>query len=135
LSDDDFAAHPDDSAAQPSDAEKEILGLNDIPPKQKRESKKDRIGREQREADNFWRECLSNVVGRRELYRIAAVAAHAFETKFPAGAVGFPDANAAWYLRGEQDFGLRLYHHWLRLDPANVAKMHAENDPRFQASE
>lgn len=95
----------------------------------------ERIERESAEADSFWKSILASPIGRRELWRLfcGSGGAHGFETRFPAGSVGFPDANAAWYARGEQDFGLRLYHHWLRLDPISVGKMHAENDVRFAA--
>jgi hypothetical protein len=116
------------SAVQPTDAEREILGLK--PPKHRKE---DRIQRERREADEWWRFNLSTIIGRREIWRLIAGgdAAHAFETRFPAGTIGFPDPNAAWYARGEQDFGLRLYQRLLMLDPIAVAAMHQENDPRF----
>jgi hypothetical protein len=56
---------------------------------------------------------------------------HAFETRFACGPNGFPDDRAAWYGRGEQDMGLRLYHEWMRRDPAAIALMHQENDVRF----
>lgn len=96
--------------------------------------KKNRIAREAEEADDFWRNVLGSKIGRREMWRLIAGddAGHAFQTRFPAGAVGFPDANAAWYERGAQDFCLRLYQSWLQRDPAAVAKMHEENDKRFQ---
>lgn len=137
MSDDELVTLDNDerSAARIGDAERAILGADPTQTKPlKRETKAQRIERELREADNFWRGILATVIGRRELWRIACGSggAHAFETKFPAGPTGFPDANAAWHARGEQDFGLRLYHHWLQLDPAAVGQMHRENDSRFQ---
>jgi hypothetical protein len=127
--DDDQTASDERTAAQPSDAERAVLDL-----KQPRRRKVDRVTNEQREADEFWKGLLNqSPIARRELWRLVgeSVGAHIFETRFPCGPVGFPDANAAWYARGEQDFGLRLYLHWLRLDPLAVAKMHQENDSRF----
>lgn len=93
-----------------------------------------RIQREEREADEFWRGVLSTEIGRREMWKLIADtdAGHAFETRFPSGPMGFPDPNAAWYERGQQDFCLRLYQAWLRRDPAAVHKMHEEHDPRFR---
>lgn len=135
MSDDEFQASDDEnSAATLTDAERAILDDPTKPKPPRRESKKDRAERERREADNFWRDCLSSVIGRRELWLLAAGAtgAHAFETRFASGPNGFPDPNATWHAKGEQDFGLRLYHQWLRLDPSAVSKMHHENDVRFR---
>ena len=98
------------------------------------ESQKRRIKREQKEADELWRRLLNDTVGRRELWRLACgpTGAHAFETRFQGtGELGLPNEYATWYAKGEQDFGLRLYHRWLLLDPIAVGAMHAENDPRF----
>jgi len=139
LSDDEPQSQPGDderSAAQPSDVERELLALGQNAPRKRTESKPHRIERERREADVFWGGVLADPVGRRELWRIIAGAggAHAFETQFPAGQVGFPDPNAAWYARGEQDFGLRLYHALLVRNAHAVALMHQENDTRFQSS-
>lgn len=129
MSDDDLTDDRSDelppSAAEPSDD-------SAVNTKQRR-SKESRIDREAREAEVFWAGVFSTVVGRREMWRLLAGGggSHAFETQFPAGAVGFPDPNAAWYARGEQDFGLRLYHRWIKLDPLAVSQMHIENDHRF----
>lgn len=136
--DEEFAQPQDDpaddapSAAHVSDIEREILGK---PRKRnRRETPEERGNREQREADAFWRGILADPIGRRELWRLfcGSQGAHAFETRFPAGPVGFPDANAAWYERGVQDFGQRMHRHWLRLDAASVGLMHNENDPAFK---
>lgn len=140
MSNEDFEQPEPDSersAAQPSDAEQAITGDPNKPQRPKRESKAQRIERESREGNAFWRECLSTTVGRRELWRIIAGedAAHFLQTKFPRGGVGVPDSNEAWYARGEQDLGLRLYHQWVKIDFLAVAKMHQENDPRFKAGE
>jgi len=136
LSDDADQPQPEGSDertnVQPSDAEKAILDLK--PPKHRKE---DRVKREQREADEFWRACLSTPIGRRECWRLIAAedAAHAFQTHFRAGPSGVPDKYATWYAKGEQDFGLRLYQRWLMLDVALVALMHKENDHRFAKPE
>jgi hypothetical protein len=95
--------------------------------------KERRIDKERRESRDFWIGVLNSPVGRKELWGIVcgSLGAHAFETRFPSGPAGVPDPNAAWYARGEQDFGLRLYQQWLSLDVFAVKKMHDENDPRF----
>lgn len=137
MSDDDFAEQQDNdserSAATPSAAEKEILGDPNRPQRTRCESKEHRIEREARESNNYWRAQLADPIGRRELWRLIANGdgAHAFETKFATGPQGVPNEYATWYAKGEQDWGLRLYHRWLGLDPVAVAKMHAENDSRF----
>ena len=99
----------------------------------KHERKESRIRREQQEADQIWKFVYDSEVGRREMWRLIAGAdgAHAFETRFPVGPSGVPDANAAWHAKGEQDFGLRLYHACLKRNPQSVALMHQENDHRF----
>jgi len=140
LSDDDHLPEnpsddePEREAVRISEAERGIIA-EAIPGRRRRsESKANRLRREQREADDFWRGLLnSGTIARRELWRIVAGPqnAHAFETRFMASPGGFPDPKATDYARGEQDFGLRIYHAWLRLDPVAVAKMHAENDQRF----
>lgn len=85
-----------------------------------------------REIDAFWDFVFDTPVGRAEMWKlIGPQGAHAFESRFMSGAVGFPDTNATWYARGEQDFGLRLYHAWLLRNPLKVALMHQENDTRF----
>ena len=96
------------------------------------ERKKDRRRREDREGDEFWAAVFDSKPGRREMWRLCANALHAFETRFAVTPTGFPDNNAAWHARGEQDVGLRLYHEWVRRFPEKVALMHHENDPRFR---
>jgi hypothetical protein len=82
------------------------------------------------EGAKFWRGCLATKVGRRELWRILQ-SAHAFETKFACGPNGFPQSEATWFARGEQDLGLRIFFSWQRIDPESVLLMQQENDPRF----
>jgi hypothetical protein len=96
----------------------------------RRESK---FKREAREESQFWCDCLATDIGRRALWRMlfSGNSGHPFETRFPAGAVGFPDPNAAWYSRGEQDFALRLFHGLQRIDPHGTLAMQFENDVRF----
>ena len=114
-----------DSAAPPEP--------NDAAGQQKYERKQGRIRREKAEADSFWTAVMESAVGRREMWRLIAGpdAGHAFDTRFMSGSVGFPDPNATWYARGEQEFALRFYHELLRRSPAQVALMHVENDHRF----
>jgi hypothetical protein len=97
------------------------------------ERKAGRIRREQREAQAFWKAVFDSEVGRREIWRkvFSAEASHTFETRFLSGAVGFPDPNASWYARGEQDLGLRLFHTLQALNPDGVLAMQREHDPRF----
>lgn len=101
-----------------------------------RRTKESRVKREAREADAFWKAVFESAVGRREMWRIVAspAGAHAFEVRFGVGPAGVPDSLASWYERGAQDFGLRLYHEWLRREPASVALMHQEHDSRFEKS-
>lgn len=84
------------------------------------------------EGAKFWRGILATKVGRRELWRILQ-SAHAFETKFACGPNGFPQSEATWFARGEQDLGLRIFFSWQRIDPQGVLLMQQENDPRFVA--
>ena len=78
----------------------------------------------------FWQRVLGTEVGRRELWRILA-SAGAFETPFACGPTGFPQPEATWFKAGQQEFGLRLFFSWQRLDPQGVLVMQQENDPRF----
>ena len=87
-----------------------------------------------RERVDFWRATMGTVVGRREIWAIigAVDGLHAFNQNFSVSPVGFPDPNAAWYYRGQQDYGLKLYHELSTLVPAEAMQMLAENDARFQ---
>lgn len=128
MTDDDPPQDDDEPELAPADQSTVESGT-----KRGRESQQRRIKREAKEADDYWRKQLADPIGRRELWRLVcgSLGAHAFETRFAAGPAGIPDQYATWHAKGEQDFGLRLYHNWLRLDPISVAAMHAENDPRF----
>lgn len=79
----------------------------------------------------FWKRVFADPVGQREMWGILQ-ACHAFETKFACGPNGFPQPEATWYARGEQDFGQRLYQSWLLLDRDGVLRMQDEHDPRFK---
>ncbi len=115
------------------DSEKEEGLQRDASSPREHEKASRRQEREAREADSFWRSVLGSEVGRREMWRLIAGSggAHAFEARFPSSEAGVPYPEAAFYERGVQDFGLRIYHAWLLRDPAAVALMHAENDARF----
>ncbi|MDE2107014.1 MAG: hypothetical protein KGL39_57940 [Patescibacteria group bacterium] len=80
----------------------------------------------------FWKRMLADADGRAEIWALIAGDLHAFNTDFSVSPVGFPDPNAAWYRRGEQDAGLRLYHKLLELDPDGIKLMHDEHDARFK---
>lgn len=102
---------------------------NAAEPKQVR---KRRVTQKMRERDDvrFLQDILKDEAGRRFLWRILE-AAHTFEERFACGPNGFPQVEATWFEAGIQSFGQRLYQTWLRTDPAAVAAMHRENDPRF----
>jgi hypothetical protein len=127
---DDNPPPPDDEELEPAPADRPTV---DSGTRKGRDTQARRIKREAKEAGEFWLRLLNDPIGRRELWRIACGSdgAHAFETRFAAGPSGIPDEYATWHAKGEQDFGLRLYHKWLLLDPLAVAAMHNENDSRF----
>lgn len=131
------AADTAPSAAHPSEVELDIIHDGKRPRRSRKESPTDRQSREQRETDAFWRVALSDPIGRRVLWDIFCnpTGAHAFETRFMAGPSGVPDTHAFVYERAIQDFGLRVYRNWLRLDANAVADMHRENDHSFKPSE
>lgn len=126
MSDDDLFPDEPDSENPPD-------GHSATEPAQSARRRETRRAQEQRERDEFWKGVLASPVGRREVWRLlfTGQAAHPFETQFPVGPSGFPDPNAAWYARGEQDFGLRLYHALLQLNRGGTLLMQDEHDPRF----
>jgi len=63
---------------------------------------------EAREAADFWRACLADPVGRREIYK-ALNLGEAFASPFAASGLGFPDPNAAWFRAGQISIGQRFY--------------------------
>lgn len=121
----------DDPTAEPESLLPEGHSATESPVERRR--RETRRAREDREREEFWKDVFRSAVGRREIWRMLFTGdgTHPFETRFPAGPVGFPDPNAAWYSRGEQDFGLRLYHSLLQIDRAGVLRMQDEHDPRF----
>jgi hypothetical protein len=94
------------------------------------ERKAERLRREQRESDAFWRAIFADPVGRREMWRLLATL-HPFEERFAVGPNGFPQVEATWFHAGEQSFGCRLHRSWFKRDPQGVMRMHAEHDPDF----
>ena len=82
------------------------------------------------EAGDFWRGVFADRVGRRVMWDLLQ-AAHTFETVFACGPNGFPQTEATWFKAGEQGFGLRLYHTWLKIDPDGVRQMHLDHNPDF----
>ena len=78
----------------------------------------------------FWKEILSTVVGRQEIWALLTEA-RTFETRFACGPSGFPQTEATWFHAGQQDFGLRLYQKLLAISPTDVLQMHKEWDYRF----
>src|SRR6266700_6355638 len=74
---------------------------------------KRQLAKQQREAaeiELFWKTTLGTAIGRREIWRMLDFWHHTFRAEFSTTQAGFPDPNAAWYLRGIQDNGLRIYH-------------------------
>lgn len=88
--------------------------------------------KELREQREFWTVALSTEVGRREIWRLLD-AGHPFETRYGVGPNGFPQVEATWLHRGEQDFALRLFFTLQRIDPQGVLLMQTEHDSRFAA--
>lgn len=123
----------DRPAVQRSAVERDIVNAGKPKRKPRRESP---IERETREAELFWQGVFDDRVGRREMWKLlfGADSTHAFNTDFSVSPTGIPDPNAAWYRRGEQDFGLRQYHKWQAIAPVGVLLMHQEHDPRFAKS-
>lgn len=97
------------------------------------EAQQRKANRERAESEAFWKRVFADPVGRREMWRLlfGDGSTHAFNTDFAVSPAGVPDQFAAWYRRGEQDFGLRQYHKWLVFDRLGVIAMHDEHDPRF----
>lgn len=84
-----------------------------------------------KERERFWRSVLADPVGRRELWNIIGIEAHAFETKFACGPGGFPQPDATWAAHGEQMLGQRLYQTLQTLDFEGAFLMLSEHDSRF----
>lgn len=80
----------------------------------------------------FWRSVLADPVGRRELWNILGVEAHAFEVKLACGPNGFPQGEATWLALGEQMLGQRIYQTLQLVDFEGAFLMLAEHDPRFK---
>jgi hypothetical protein len=94
--------------------------------------KRDKDEREKVEEDRLWQAVLKDHIGRRSLYKVL-VAAGTFRDGLSAVTpTGHPDQYMTWYLHGQKEFGLRLYHSWLRVDFNLIKLMLDENDPRFQ---
>lgn len=84
----------------------------------------------EKENQEFYRQIFASKVGRRLMWDILR-SAHTFETMFPAGPVGFPDANAAWFHAGQTALGQVIWKSWLRLDRVGVLLMMEENDDQL----
>lgn len=80
----------------------------------------------------FWRGVLADPVGRRELWNILGVEAHAFEVKLACGPNGFPQGEATWLALGEQMLGQRIYQTLQLIDFEGAFLMLSEHDPRFK---
>lgn len=81
--------------------------------------------------ERFWQSVLADPVGRREIWQLIGIEAHAFEQRFGCSPNGFPDQQATWFHLGEQMLGQRIYHSLSILDRAGVLLMQDEHDPRF----
>lgn len=119
--DEDAPEHELDAESEPLDQE--------VRRERRKQQSDDDIRREQ--AETFWKQIFANPVGRREMWALLQQT-HPFETRFACSPTGFPQPEATWFHAGEQDFGLRLYHSWMALDPEGVMSMQREFDPRFQ---
>lgn len=89
-----------------------------------------RVKRASDRAAEFWKQALSNEVGRAELWGILQDC-HAFETRFACGPNGFPQPEATWFEAGKQDVGQRLFFTLTKHDRAGAFLMLDEHDPRF----
>ena len=78
----------------------------------------------------FWQNILGSAIGRRELWNIVGVMAHAFETRFACGPNGFPQDQATWHALGEQQLGQQIFAFLQLQDFDNANLMQFENDPR-----
>jgi hypothetical protein len=92
--------------------------------------KEDRLEREFREQAEFWDFVFKSRIGRFEIWKLLCMG-HPFETRFAAGPAGFPDPNATWYAKGEQDLALRQFWMLERANRDGVWKMREEHDSRL----
>ena len=89
-----------------------------------------RVKKDEERAVEFWQACLSDPIGRKEIWNLLQTAG-TFENRFSVGPNGFPQVEATWFNAGQAAFGLQLYHSLLVRDHQAVYNMHLENDPRF----
>lgn len=118
--DDEFEPEPEGGAGSASAAEPAALA-----------AKQATLRGYAKERERFWRTVLADPVGRRELWNIIGVEAHAFETRFACGPNGFPQPDATWAAHGEQMLGQRLYQTLQTIDFEGAFLMLAEHDSRF----
>lgn len=93
--------------------------------------KEDRVEREFREQREFWQAVFATDIGCNEMWKLLSMG-HPFETRFSAGPAGFPDPNATWYARGEQELALRIFQTLERADREGTWRMRERHDPRLQ---
>ena len=88
--------------------------------------------RKNQELENkrWLKRALAHAAGRRMLWGILAEAG-TFEERYGFGPNGHPNPEATWSYRGQKDFGLRLYHSWLALDPEGIVSLLREFHPHF----
>ena|ERR1700691_5356500 len=106
-------ASENDNAADPKSVRKKALRKKD----------RDRIRKE------WWAAALASDAGRAEIWSLL-VRAGTFDNPFQCGPNGFPQSDATFFALGAKSWGQTLYHALIRLDPAAVVLMHAENDSR-----
>lgn len=92
--------------------------------------KRDRQSRNKHEASEFWKSVFADPVGRREMWAMLR-SCHAHEHRFACSPNGSPYPEAAWFQRGEEATGERLFKSWLVADPEGVMLMLREHDPDF----
>lgn len=126
LPDNEFVAEPEE-AEQPSAQRTE-----DAASPRRYRSKKRKAEIERREGENFWKRCLNDPAGRRELFRFLQ-SCHFAEDRFACGPNGFPQPEATWFQAGEKSVGERLFHSLCVLDREHAFLMLDEHDPRYAA--
>lgn len=82
------------------------------------------------QAAEFWKKVFSDDIGRRVMWEILS-SLHTFETRFACTPAGFPCTESTWFHAGEQAFGERLYHTFLKHDFEGTHMMLKEHHPDF----
>lgn len=103
----------------------------EIPLKKTKKKTRKQVQLDDLNAIEWWKRCLSDPIGRREIWKIINDRCRAFNTTFAVGPSGFPQIEASWFHAGEKSVGLDMYHRIMALCPKEIILMHQENDFRF----